>query len=58
MTRPPASTSIALSGLYLAQSIPHLPCGGRPAADPARGVDLAVIGALGALLAPWVLKAA
>ncbi|MFV0385443.1 MFS transporter [Paracoccus sp. (in: a-proteobacteria)] len=59
MTRPPLSTSVALSGLYLAQSVPlYLVAAALPPILRARGVDLAVIGALGALLAPWVLKAA
>ena len=58
MTRPPVSTTIALAGLYLAQSVPlYLVAAALPPILRARGVDLAVIGALGALLAPWVLKA-
>lgn len=59
MTRPPLSITIALSGLYLAQSVPlYLVAAALPPILRARGVDLATIGALGALLAPWVLKAA
>ncbi|MEY8827144.1 MFS transporter [Sedimentitalea sp. XS_ASV28] len=59
MTRPPRSTSIALAGLYLAQSVPlYLVAAALPPILRARGVDLAVIGAFGVLLAPWVLKAA
>jgi PAT family beta-lactamase induction signal transducer AmpG len=58
VTRPPLSTTIALAGLYLAQSVPlYLVAAALPAILRDRGVDLAVIGALGALLAPWVLKA-
>lgn len=58
MTRPAVSTTIALAGLYLAQSVPlYLVAAALPAILRDRGVDLAVIGALGALLAPWVLKA-
>ncbi|WCR05933.1 MFS transporter [Paracoccus fistulariae] len=51
--------SIALAGLYLAQSVPlYLVAAALPPILRERGVDLAVIGALGILLAPWVLKAA
>ncbi|MBU3030403.1 MFS transporter [Paracoccus marinaquae] len=59
MTRPPSSISVALAGLYLAQSVPlYLVAAALPPILRARGVDLAVIGAFGVLLAPWVLKAA
>ncbi len=59
MKRPPFLTTLSLTGLYLAQSVPlYLVAAALPAILRSRGVDLAVIGALGALLAPWVLKAA
>lgn len=59
MTRPPLTICTALAGLYLAQSVPlYLVAAALPPVLRERGVDLAVIGALGVLLAPWVLKAA
>ncbi len=58
VTRPPFSITLALTGLYLAQSVPlYLIAAALPPILRQRGVDLAVIGALGLLLAPWVLKA-
>ncbi|MFV0294282.1 MAG: MFS transporter [Paracoccus sp. (in: a-proteobacteria)] len=59
MARPPLSTATAMAGLYLAQSVPlYLVAAALPPILRMRGVDLAIIGALGILLAPWVLKAA
>ncbi|MFV0491681.1 MAG: MFS transporter [Pseudorhodobacter sp.] len=59
VTRPSFSIAFALGGLYLAQSVPlYLVAAALPPILRSRGVDLAVIGAFGVLLAPWVLKAA
>lgn len=49
---------VALAGLYVAQAIPlNLVAAALPPILRARGVDLAVIGGLGILMLPWVLKA-
>lgn len=46
-----------LAGLYAAQAIPlYLVAAAMPPILREQGVDLAVIGAFGVLLAPWVLK--
>ncbi|MBB4020308.1 MULTISPECIES: MFS transporter [Actibacterium] len=47
----------SLVGLYVAQSVPlYMVAAALPPILRARGVDLAVIGAFGVLLAPWVFK--
>ncbi|MBM7069734.1 MFS transporter [Actibacterium sp. 188UL27-1] len=52
-------TSIALVGLYLAQAVPlYLVAAALPPILRAGGIGLDVIGGMGLLLAPWVLKAA
>ena len=57
--RPPRRVAVALAGLYLAQTVPlYLVAAALPPILRDRGVDLATIGSLGVLLAPWVLKAA
>ena len=58
-SRPPRRVAVALAGLYLAQTVPlYLVAAALPPILRERGVDLATIGTLGVLLAPWVLKAA
>ncbi len=48
----------ALVGLYVAQAVPlYLVAAAMPAIFRERGVDLSVIGSLGVLMLPWVLKA-
>ncbi len=48
----------ALIGLYIAQAIPlYLVAAALPPILRAKGVDLSVIGGLGILMLPWVLKA-
>ncbi|WP_299546280.1 MFS transporter [uncultured Tateyamaria sp.] len=55
---PNSKISVALTGLYLAQAVPlYLVAAALPPILRANGVGLDVIGGLGILLAPWVLKA-
>ncbi|GGX67503.1 MFS transporter [Tateyamaria omphalii] len=54
---PNSKISVALLGLYLAQAVPlYLVAAALPPILRANGVGLDVIGGLGVLLAPWVLK--
>ena len=54
---PNSKISVALVGLYLAQAVPlYLVAAALPPILRANGVGLDVIGGLGILLAPWVLK--
>lgn len=49
---------LALLGLYVAQAIPlYLVAAALPPILRSRGVDLSVIGGLGVLMLPWVIKA-
>ncbi len=54
---PSSKISVALLGLYLAQAVPlYLVAAALPPILRANGVGLDMIGGLGILLAPWVLK--
>lgn len=55
---PNSRISVALTGLYLAQAVPlYLVAAALPPILRANGVGLDVIGGMGILLVPWVLKA-
>ncbi|WP_239343955.1 hypothetical protein [Ruegeria sp. Ofav3-42] len=48
---------MALVGLYVAQAIPiYLVAAALPPILRARGADLSLIGGLGVLMLPWVIK--
>ncbi|MDE4134821.1 MFS transporter [Phaeobacter sp. QD34_3] len=56
--KPVARVYAALTGLYVAQAIPlYLVAAALPPILRARGADLSVIGGLGILMLPWVVKA-
>ncbi len=54
---PQARVWVTLAGLYVAQAIPlYLIAAALPPVLRSRGVDLSLIGGLGVLMLPWVLK--